>query len=54
MFGERSKKDHDNYVNRMLNSEDTKIKADTYNSEVQTELENEMAKFLNYQRGLKV
>jgi hypothetical protein len=34
MFGERSNKDHDNYVERMLNSEDTRIKQNTFNYEV--------------------
>ena len=34
MFGERSRKDSDNYVERMLNSDDTRLKQLTYNQEV--------------------
>lgn len=54
MFGERSGKDHDNYVERMLNSQDNRLKQTTYNQIVRDELENEMNKFLTIQRSKKI
>lgn len=39
MYGERSPKDHDNYIERMLNSQDFKLKQNTYDKIVETELE---------------
>lgn len=50
MFGERSPKNHDNYVERMLNSEDVRIKSNTFNQEVKDELEQELIKFNNFKR----
>lgn len=53
MFGERTRKDSDNYVERMLNSDDTRLKQLTYNQDVLSQLEQEMDKFLRLQRGKK-
>lgn len=54
MFGERSPKDHENYVERILNSEDYRLKQTTYASIVSSELEAELLKFQQYQRGKKL
>ena len=54
MFGERSTKDSDNYVERMLNSEDTRIKQNTFNSEVKDQLDKEMNMFYAFQRSKKI
>ena len=48
MFGERSTKDSDNYVERMLNSEDTRIKQNTFNSEVKDMLDKEINMFYSF------
>ena len=45
MFGERSKDNHDNYVERMLNSEDHRLKQTTDGLVVKSELEAELNKF---------
>ena len=42
MFGERSPKNHDNYVERILNSEDYRLKSNTYGTAVKDELEVEL------------
>jgi len=34
MYGQKSTKDHDNYLERLLNSEDEKLKAYTTNKDV--------------------
>jgi len=54
MFGERSNKDHDNYVERMLNSEDTRIKQNTFNYEVTDSLDKEINLFYAFQRQKKM
>ena len=54
MFGERSPKDHDNYVERILSTEDSRLKQSTYGTIVQNELEEEMNKFLAFQRSKKL
>ena len=54
MFGERSPKDHDNHVERILSAEDSRLKQSTYGAIVQSELEEEMNKFLAFQRGKKL
>ena len=54
MFSERSPKNHDNYVERMLNSEDTRLKTNTFNQEVKDELEQEMVKFNNFKKQKKM
>lgn len=50
MYGERSTKDHENYVDRMMNSEDNRLKGFTNDKYVHEELESELAKFLEFQR----
>jgi hypothetical protein len=45
MFSERSSKDHDNYIERILSSEDKRLKQSTYGTIVQDELEMEMKRF---------
>lgn len=42
MFGERSNKDHNNYVERLLNAEDHRLKQTTYGQIVEDELEAEL------------
>ena len=54
MFGERSPKNHDNHVERILNSEDARLKQSTYDAIVTDELENELNKFYAFKRGKKV
>ena len=54
MFGERSPKDHENHVERILNSEDNRLKRATHDSIVLDDLEEEMNKFLQFQRMKKV
>ena len=54
MFGERSPKNHDNYVERILNSEDYRLKSNTYGTQVKDELETELNQFLAYQRRKKL
>ena len=51
MFGERSGKDHDNYIERMLSQEDERLKQSTYGKLVEDELEMEMKKFLAFKRA---
>jgi len=48
MFGERSPKDHENHVERILNSEDNRLKRATHDSIVLDDLEEEMNKFLQF------
>lgn len=48
MYGQRSEKDHNNYVERVLNSEDEKLKSYTSNSEVLLQLEEEMKRFVAF------
>ena len=45
MFGERSSSNHNNYVERLLNSEDHRLKQTTYGLIVKEELEAELNKF---------
>lgn len=45
MFGERNKKDHDNYVERVLNSQDKRLKGRVFRANVLEELEYELKKF---------
>ena len=54
MYGERSPKDHENYVERLLNAEDHRLKQYTNDQYVLTELEYELKKFLAFQRMRKV
>ena len=54
MFGERTPKNHDNYVERILNSEDYRLKQSTYGQVVKDELDNELIRFLQFQRGKKI
>jgi hypothetical protein len=54
LYGERSPKDHENYVERLLNTEDHRLKQYTNDSYVTQELEYEMKKFLAFQRMRKV
>jgi len=54
MFGERSPKDHDNYIERVLNSEDHRLKQSTYSTIVKDELEVELAKFVAFTRQKKL
>lgn len=48
MFGERSPKDHDNYVERILNAQDHRLKQATYGQVVKDQLDEEMNKFLAF------
>ena len=54
MFGERSSKSHENYVERLLYSEDTKLKSYTRDDFVLEDLEYELKQFMNMQRLRKV
>lgn len=54
LYGERSPKDHENYVERLLNAEDHRLKQYTNDRYVQVELEYELKKFLSFQRMRKV
>lgn len=48
IYGERSPKDHENYVERILNAEDPRLKQYTNDMYVKQELEYEMKKFLSF------
>ena len=50
MYGERSTKDHENYVDRMMNSEDNRLKGFTNDKYVHEELESELSRFMEFQR----
>ena len=50
MYGERSPADHENNIDRMLNSEDDRLKQNTANVHVLGELEEEMKRFMAFQR----
>ena len=54
MYAERSSTDHENYVDRLLHAEDQSLKQYTNDKYVQEDLENEMKKFLNYQRMKRI
>lgn len=45
MYGERSSTDHENYVERVLNSEDPTLKSPTRDRYVKEDLEYELKKF---------
>ena len=51
MFGERSQKNQNNVVERMLNVSEKQLKENTYNEIILEELENDMKKFLSFSRG---
>lgn len=48
MYGQWSEKDHNNYVERVLNSEDEKLQSYTSNWEVLLNLEEEMKRFVAF------
>ena len=50
MYGERSRSDHENYVDRLLHAEDSRLKQVTNDSFVEEQLEEEMKRFLAFQR----
>jgi len=54
MYGERSTKSHENYVERLLHSEDTKLKSYTQDNFVLEDLEYEMKQFMSFQRTRKL
>ena len=54
MYGERSIKSHENYVERLLHSEDTKLKSYTKDDFVLEDLEYEMKQFMAFQRTRKL
>ena len=54
MYGERSPQDHENYVERILNAEDQRLKQYTNDKYVLEELENELIRFKNFQRMRKI
>lgn len=54
LYGERSNKDHENYVERLLKAEDHRLKQYTNDNYVKEELEMELKRFLAYQRMRKV
>ena len=54
MYAERSSTDHENYVDRLLHAEDQSLKQYTNDKYVQEDLENEIKKFLNYQRMKRI
>lgn len=54
MYGERAPNDHENYVERLLNAEDQRLKQYTDDKQVVNELEYELKKFMAYQRMRKV
>ena len=49
LYGMKSVKEHENYIERLLNNEDQKLKHYTNNKQVLIELEEEMKRFLVYQ-----
>ena len=53
MFNERSPKDHENYVDRLLNTDDRRLKQNTYDTIVKNELEQELHTFLQLRRTKK-
>lgn len=48
MYSERSPKDHENYVDRLLHAEDPRLKQYTNDSYVQEDLVLEMKQFLQF------
>ena len=48
MYGQRSVEDHENYVERMMNCEDSKLKSYTNTRQVCQELEEEMRRFVSF------
>lgn len=50
LYGERSPKDHENYVERLMNIEDPKLKAYTNDDQVTEDLEQELKKFTTFKR----
>ena len=54
MYGERSPQDHENIVERVLNIEDPTLKKNTQEAWIKEDLENEMRRFAQLQRQLKI
>lgn len=54
MYSERSPQDHENYVDRLLHAEDSRLKQYTNDRYVQEELDYEMKRFVSFQRVKKV
>jgi hypothetical protein len=54
MYSERSSTDHENYVDRLLHAEDHSLKQYTNDKYVTEDLENEIKRFLNFQRMKKL
>ena len=48
MYGERSVKNHNNYVERILQSDDHRLKQNVVGYEVKDELEQELNQFYNF------
>ena len=51
MFGERTQANQNNFVERLLNSDEQRLKQVTDGNTVLNELEHDMNKFLAFQRG---
>jgi len=54
MYGERSPSDHENYVERILNAEDQRLKQYTNDRYVLEDLEKELRQFATFSRMRKV
>ena len=54
MFGERAPKDYENYVDRLLNAEDTRLKQNTSKVFVEQELQEEFNRMDSFERTKKV
>lgn len=52
MFSQRSKEDHENFVERLLDAQDTRLKECTHDREVLDQLDEDMTKYLQYRRKL--
>ena len=47
----KSVKEHENYIERLLNHEDSRLKQVTNNKQVLDDLEEEMKRFMSFQKG---
>lgn len=54
MYGERSKADADNYVRRMLDVQDGRLKQDAYDFEVKDRLADEITRFNAFKRAKRL
>jgi hypothetical protein len=54
MYGERSPKDHENHVERIMNAEDHRLKQFTNDRKVEEELEKELKQFMMFMHKKKL